>query len=178
MFEAVVQMQGSASPASSAAAKKLERNKQRLSAAASAAELSRGAREEQAQGVPMTAAQRKLARAKATSGGGLGAGMRASLGAQGCRGLLGGWQARESTASLLHKRVCPPRPAPHLHSPMLPAAAALMAESSQAGGASAADAFELVGKPLRPGEEPEVRPLAAAYCCCCTPPGVRLQQNA
>lgn len=78
MFEAVVNAGAAAPPpgtAASAAARKLEKNKQRVSAAGSPADLMRGARAAYDKGVPMTAAQRKLARNKTQNGG-----MRASLG--------------------------------------------------------------------------------------------------
>ena len=85
MFEAVLRAQAGrpSGAAATAAAKKLERNKARLSAAASTMQLARSARREQDAGLPLTAAQRKLARNK-TAGGG----MRASLGAQGMAGPL------------------------------------------------------------------------------------------
>lgn len=87
MFEAVVNAGGPTArgPAATAAAKKLDRNKQRLSAAASAAELRAGAQKAASRGVPMTAAQRKLAKNKS-----LGGGMRASLGARCCLSRRGG----------------------------------------------------------------------------------------
>lgn len=83
MFEAVLQRQAArpAGAAANAAAKKLERNKARMSAAASTMQLERQARRDRdGTGAPLSAAQRKLARNKAL-GGGMGAGMRASLGA-------------------------------------------------------------------------------------------------
>lgn len=85
MFEAVVAAEArkaGAGGAASASAKKLQRNKNTLSAAASAEQLRQGARSQYEKGVPMTASQRRLARNKQNAGG-LGAGMRASLGGQG-----------------------------------------------------------------------------------------------
>lgn len=80
MLEAVVGAVASgAGPSAGAAGRKLQRNKARVSAAATPAQLARGARADKDRGVPLTAAQRKLARNKG-GGAGLGGSMRASLG--------------------------------------------------------------------------------------------------
>ncbi|KAL4435939.1 hypothetical protein ABPG77_000701 [Micractinium sp. CCAP 211/92] len=80
MFEAVVRAEAShgSGAGASAAAKKLQRNKNILSAAASAEQLRQGARSQYERPIAMTASQRRLAKNKRNAGG-LGAGMQASL---------------------------------------------------------------------------------------------------